>query len=94
VISTNRMKRVAVILGLCLLVAGAAACASHFDRLSGEDATAAASHGLGCGVALTVVALGTSLSFPPLTGRPASGGELLRLLGRSALPFRPPERLA
>ncbi len=88
------MKRVAVILGLCLLVAGAAACASHFDRLSGEDATAAASHGLACGMTFTVVALGASLSFPPLTGRLASGGSPLELMGRSVLPFQPPERLA
>lgn len=88
------MRRFAVILGLCLLVAGAALCAPHFDRPFGGDATASASHGLGCGVALTVVALGTSLSFPPLTGRLASGGSPLQLMGRSVLPFQPPERLA
>lgn len=88
------MKRFAVILGLCLLVASAAACAPHVDRLLGEDATASASHGLGCGVSLTIMALGTSLSFPPLTGRLASGDDCLRLLGRSVLLFQPPERLA
>lgn len=87
------MKRFAVILGLCLLVAGAA-CAPHVARLFGEDATASASHGLGCGVSLTIMAFGTSLSFPPLTGRLASGDDRLRLLGRSVLLFQPPERLA
>ena len=88
------MKRFAVILGLCLLVASAAACASHVNGLFGEDPTAPASHGLGCAVSLTIVALGASLSFPPLTGRLAPDDSPLRLLGRSVLFFQPPERLA
>mgnify|MGYP001617720418 CR=1 FL=1 len=91
---SKAMTRAAAIFGLCLFVAGVALCASHVDRPFDEDATAAASHGFGCGVALTVVALGTSLSFPPLTGRLASGGSPLQLMGRSVLPFQPPERLA
>jgi hypothetical protein len=90
----NRMKRAVMVLVLCVLAAGLVACTVHTDRLFGEDSTAAASHGLGCGFPLTIMTLAATLSIPLLSGRLPSLAGPLRVLGRPASLFQPPERPA
>lgn len=88
------MKRAVMLLVLCLVGAGLAACAVHGGAPFGEESTTVASHGLGCGATLLVGGLATALSFLPLTGSLVSTAGPGRLLGRPVSFFQPPERFA
>lgn len=88
------MKRAVMLLVLCLVGVGLAACAVHGNTPFGEDSTTVAAHGLGCRVPLLVVALATALSFLPLTGSLVSPAGPERLLGQPVSFFQPPERFA
>lgn len=84
------MKRAAcVVLLLCLLAAGLAACVVPGDRAP-AGASAGGSHE--CAQAPVVVGAGaTVLAYLPSTGYLIIGGGLLRLQRRPSSPFQPPE---
>jgi len=88
------MKRALMILMLCVLAAGVAACAVHSDRWLGDDSTAAASHGSGCGVPLMTGALAVALAFLPVTGSLVLPSGPVRPRRRPVSVFQPPERSA
>lgn len=85
------MKRAMLIVLLCVLGAGLAACAAHSDRWPNEDSAAATSHGSGCGLPLVTCALAAALAFLPLTGPVTLGGALSRPPRRPFSFFQPPE---
>ena len=60
------MKRVLMIVLLCIVMGGLVACAAHGDRWLGEESSAAISHVLGCGVPLMTAAFAAALPFVPL----------------------------
>lgn len=86
------MKRALLILLLCVLGGGLAACVVHNERWPGEDSAAATSHGSGCGLPLATCALAAALAFLPLTGPVTLGGALTRPPRRPFSFFQPPER--
>ena len=86
------MKRAILILLLCVLGAGLAACVVHSDRWPGEDSAAATSHGSGCGLPLVTCAVVAVLAFLPLTGPLTLGGALQQPQRRPLSFFQPPER--
>lgn len=88
------MKRALMIVLLCVLGAGLAACAVHNDRWLGDDSAAAASHGLGCGVPLMTGALAVALAFLPVTGSLVLPSGPLPPGRRPVSFFQPPERSA
>ncbi len=88
----KRMTRVVIVLVVCVMGVGLAACGMHGDGPFGDDSTGLAPHGLGCGVPLLTVALMTALSFLPLTGSLRFPAGPRRMLGRPVSFFQPPER--
>ena len=88
------MKRAVMIVLLCVLGAGLAACAVHSDRWLGDESTAPASHVLGCGLLLTTSSLAATVSFLPLMGSLAPPPGPRRPLRRPVFFFQPPEHLA
>ncbi len=85
------MKRVVMIVLLCIVMAGLVACAAHGDRWPGEESTAGVSHMLSCGVPLLTIAVGAALPFLPLMDRLAPQPDPRRPLRRPVFFFQPPE---
>ena len=79
---------------LCVLGAGLAACAAHSDRWLGEESTAAVSDVLGCGLPLMTGSLAAALPLLPLMGRLAPQRGPRRPLRLPVYFFQPPEHLA
>ena len=88
------MKRTLMILLLCVLGAGLAACAVHSDRSLGADSAAATLHDFGCGGPLMVEALAVALAFLPLTRSLALAGGPPGPERRPVSFFQPPEHSA
>jgi len=88
------MKRTLMILLLCVLGAGLAACAGHSDRSLGPDSAAATLDGFGCGGPLMVEAPAVALAFLPLTRSLAFAGGPPRPERRPVSFFQPPEHSA
>jgi hypothetical protein len=85
------MKRTLIILLLCVLGAGLAACAVHSDRSLGADSAAAALDDFGCGGPLMVEAPAVALAFLPLTRGLALAGSPPSPERRPVSFFQPPE---
>jgi hypothetical protein len=88
------MKRTLMILLLCVLGTGLAACAVHSDRWLGDDSAAATSHGFGCGGPLMLEALAVALAFLPLSRSLPFASGPQRPQRRPVSFFQPPERSA
>ena len=85
------MKRVLMIVLLCIVMSGLVACAAHGDRRLGEESTAAISHVLGCGVPLMTAAFAAALPFVLLMSGLAPQLDPRRPLRRPVIFFQPPE---
>jgi len=88
------MKRTLLILLLCVLGAGLAACAVHSDRSLGDDPAAGTLHGFGCGGPLMVEAPTVAPAFLPLTRSVALAGVPPGPERRPVSFFQPPEHSA
>jgi hypothetical protein len=88
------MKRTLMILLLCVLGAGLAACAVHGDRSLGAESAAATLDDFGCGGPLMVEAAAIALAFLPLTRGLALAGRLSGPQRRPAPFLQPPEHSA
>jgi hypothetical protein len=88
------MKRTLMILLLCVLGAGLAACAVHSDGSLGADSATAALHGFGCGGPLMVEAPAVALAFLPMTRGLALAGSPPSPERRPVSFFQPPEHSA
>jgi hypothetical protein len=88
------MKQTLMILLLCVLGVGLAACAAHSDRALGADSAAATLDDFGCGGPLMVEAPAVALAFLPLTRGLALAGSPPSPERRPVSFFQPPEHSA